>query len=156
MRSIRGPRVWLLAASLLGGCTGADAGAGAGADAGAAADAASGSDTSSAHDATSAADATPPTADAGCGYHDAGRVFDIASGLSVCLPPTVCNPETCPPPLGTCVDGGCQFQGGYEGLRTLPEAWVTYYCELSTGGCHGVTQGQYPEVTAAAIAASTG
>jgi hypothetical protein len=97
-----------------------------------------------------------PAADAGCGWQDAGRTLDIAPGLSVCLPPVVCTSETCPPSLGACVNGACQFKNGYAGLQTLPEAWVTYYCELSTGGCHGVTQVQFPEVTAATISQSTG
>ena len=41
-------------------------------------------------------------------------------------------------------------------MRTLPEAWATYYCELSAGGCNGVTQLEPPATTAAAIAQEFG
>jgi hypothetical protein len=80
----------------------------------------------------------------------------VAPGIDVCLPPVVCTSETCPPPLGTCVAGACQFKNGYLGLKTQPEAWATYYCQLDTGGCHGVTQAEFPEVTAAKIAQAKG
>src|SRR5262249_42775727 len=74
--------------------------------------------------------------------------------IDVCLPKVVCTSETCPPSLGKCVAGACVFSAGYQGLRTLPQAWATYYCTLSTGGCHGVTQLEFPEVTAGEIAKS--
>jgi hypothetical protein len=48
------------------------------------------------------------------------------------------------------------FRGAYRGLETLPEAWATYYCTLSTGGCHGVTQLEFPEVNARRIALALG
>jgi hypothetical protein len=48
----------------------------------------------------------------------------------------------------------CQFQNGYKGLQTEPTGWTTYYCTLSTGGCHGVSQIEFPEVTAAKISAA--
>jgi hypothetical protein len=158
----------LVLASVLAACSsgsgeggvGSDASAGgdagAGADAGSSGDAAASADSGASADAPSGFDAAP-TADAGaCGWQDAGRVLDIAPGVTVCLPPVVCTSETCPPPLGACVQGACQLENGYAGLSTLPEAWITYYCQLSTGGCHGVTQVQFPEDTAAAIAKSTG
>jgi hypothetical protein len=72
------------------------------------------------------------------------------------MPKVVCNAETCPPPLGDCVNGACQYKPGYQGIATVPEAWATYYCTLSTGGCHGVTQVEFPEVTAAKIAQDKG
>jgi hypothetical protein len=87
-----------------------------------------------------------------CGYKDAGTTLHVAPNIDVCLPPVYCTSETCPPGLGQCVEGKCVFQGGYEGLKTLPEAWSTYYCDLSSGGCHGVTQIEFPEVTAQKIA----
>jgi hypothetical protein len=80
----------------------------------------------------------------------------VADNLDLCMPPVVCTSETCPPTLGDCVNGRCVFKTGYSGVQTLPEAWVTYYCELSTAGCHGVTQIEYPEVTAQKIATATG
>ncbi len=99
-----------------------------------------------------------PDAPAGpsCGYGGKGQALHVADGIDVCLPPVVCTAETCPPALGKCVDGACTFQGSYAGLKTLPEAWATYYCTLSTGGCHGVTQLEFPEVTAATIAKAAG
>jgi hypothetical protein len=98
----------------------------------------------------------PPPAGAACGYLDAGVTLHVASGLDVCLPKVACNAETCPPQLGDCVNDACVFRAGYEGVATFPEAWVTYYCDLTTGGCHGVTQIQYPEVTAQQIASAKG
>lgn len=95
-------------------------------------------------------------ADGGCGYEGLGRPIHVASGIDVCLPPVVCDPETCPPQLGDCADGGCVFHPGYLGIATFPEAWSTYYCNLSGGGCHGVTQDVYPEVTAQQIATARG
>ncbi len=92
----------------------------------------------------------------GCGWHGAGTPLHVTDGIDVCLPPVVCTSETCPPPLGQCVGGVCQFKPGYEGLRTVPQSWATYYCTLSTGGCHGVTQIEFPEVTAGKIASSMG
>jgi hypothetical protein len=137
-----------------GGDAGADADVDAGADDGA--DANTGGDSGASADAPSTLDAAPTPDAGGCGWQGAGRVLDVAAGVTVCLPPVVCTSETCPPPLGACVNGACQYKNGYAGLTTFPEAWITYYCQLSTGGCHGVTQVQFPEDTAAAIAKSTG
>lgn len=95
-----------------------------------------------------------PSATTACGPE--GTLLHVASDVDVCLPKTVCTAETCPPPLGRCVDGVCQFRGEYKGLATLPEAWATYYCTLSTGGCHGVTQLAFPEDNAAAISKRLG
>ena len=92
----------------------------------------------------------------GCGYKGLGTPLHVADGIDVCLPPVVCDPETCPPTLGTCVEGKCQFAAGYTGVTTLPEAWATHYCALSIGGCHGVTQVDFPEDTAKAIGQQTG
>jgi hypothetical protein len=100
-----------------------------------------------------APDASPGSA---CGYQGKGKTLHVATDIDVCLAPVVCTSETCPPPLGTCVGGVCQFKNGYLGLQTQPEAWATYYCELSTGGCHGVTQIEYPEITAGKIAQAQG
>jgi hypothetical protein len=103
-------------------------------------------------------DGGPPDggSDGGCGYHNLGTPLHVAEKLDLCLPPVVCTAETCPPTLGKCVGGRCQFAAGYDGLGTTPEAWVTYYCLLSSGGCHGITQIDFPEVTARAIAANLG
>jgi hypothetical protein len=87
---------------------------------------------------------------------DAGTALHIAAGIDLCLPRVACTSEVCPPQLGTCVNDACVFKTGYSGVATLPEAWVTYYCDLSAGGCHGVTQIQYPEVTAQQIATAKG
>jgi hypothetical protein len=81
-----------------------------------------------------------------------GTPLHVGDGIDVCLPKTVCTAETCPPSLGTCEAGVCTFLGSYRGLQTLPEAWATYYCTLSSGGCHGVTQLEFAEVTAGKIA----
>jgi hypothetical protein len=80
-----------------------------------------------------------------------GTPLHVAANIDVCLPHVVCTSEVCPPTLGQCVNGVCQYKPGYSGLQTTPEAWTTYYCTLSTGGCHGVTQIDFPEVTAAKI-----
>lgn len=92
----------------------------------------------------------------GCGYQGMGTPLHVADNIDVCLPPVVCTSETCPPPLGQCVSGKCVFSNGYKGLLTLPEAWATHYCALSMGGCHGVTQIEFPEVTAQAIGQKLG
>lgn len=46
--------------------------------------------------------------------------------------------------MGSCpggVDGECVYKTGYEGLRTFPEAWATWYCELTDGGgCQGTLE----------------
>lgn len=117
-------------------------------------------------DATTTTDATSSTdtgidvaasnGDGGCGYDAAGVALHVTANIDVCLPPVVCTSETCPPGLGTCVGGRCVFASGYDGVATLPEAWVTYYCDLTTEGCHGVTQDQFPEVTAQDVASATG
>ena len=96
------------------------------------------------------------SSDGGCGYLNEGTPLHVAAGIDVCLPPVVCDPETCPPQLGRCVNGACVFNAGYSGIATFPEAWSTYYCALSTGGCHGVTQLEFPEITAQQIAAARG
>jgi hypothetical protein len=54
------------------------------------------------------------------------------------------------------VNDRCVFHSGYAGVATLPEAWSTYYCQLSSAGCHGITQIEYPEVTAGKISAAKG
>ncbi|MFA6034219.1 MAG: hypothetical protein WC889_15070, partial [Myxococcota bacterium] len=88
-------------------------------------------------------------------HPDAGGVLlEVTGDIRVCLPPVVCTSETCPPELGDCVLNVCQFKNGYLGLLTLPQAWATYYCQLDVGGCHGVTQINYPEVTASIVAAN--
>jgi hypothetical protein len=99
---------------------------------------------------------SPPDAGPFCGYQNQGHTTHIAAGVDVCLPPVVCNPETCPPQFGECVAGACMPLSGWSGLTTLPEAWATHYCALAAGGCHGVTQVQPAEVTAAAVAARLG
>ncbi len=92
----------------------------------------------------------------GCGYEARGKVLQIGADIELCLPPVVCNAETCPPPLGDCVAGVCQFHGDYRGLATLPEAWATHYCDLAGQGCHGVSQLEFPEVTAQKLATALG
>lgn len=122
-------------------------------------DAGSGADSSDAKPATDAhggTDAPAGEAGAGCGYQGKGTAVHVAANLDVCLPPVVCTSETCPPPLGSCVGGKCVFDSGYSGIQTLPEAWVTYYCQLSTGGCNGVTQIDPPYTTAQTIASQLG
>ena len=77
-----------------------------------------------------------------CGYQDQGTRTIIGDDIELCLPPTICNLETCPADLGTCVgglEGECVFHEGYEGLATLPEAWATWYCDLETG-CLGTLE----------------
>ena len=83
-------------------------------------------------------------APAACGYHGQGRVLDVGTDIELCLPPAVCNPETCPPSFADCVNGACVFKGGYKGLETLPEAWATQYCSLAAQACHGVSQLEFP------------
>jgi hypothetical protein len=87
-----------------------------------------------------------------CGAGERGTTLVIADDIEVCLPPVVCTSETCPPGLGRCVNGSCEYLGDYQGLKTFPQAWATQYCKLSSGGCHGVTQNEYPEATAGALA----
>ncbi len=101
-------------------------------------------------------DASPPDASPFCGYDNQGTTLQVASGVEVCMPPVACTSETCPPTLGSCVSGHCVFVSGYTGVTTFPEAWATHYCGLAAGGCHGVTQVEYPEVTAAEVAAKLG
>ncbi len=93
---------------------------------------------------------------ASCGYMNQGTALHVADNLDLCLPPVVCTAETCPPPLGQCQNGKCVFSGSYQGVQTLPQAWATHYCGLASGGCHGVTQIDYPEVTAQNIATQSG
>ena len=53
--------------------------------------------------------------------------------------------EVCPPGANTSQNGRCKyFQAGYAGIATLPEAWTTYYCDLSNKGYNGVTRVQPP------------
>jgi hypothetical protein len=102
-------------------------------------------------------DANAPVVTEGkCGYKNTGTPLHVADNIDLCLPKTVCAPETCPPPLGDCVDGVCKFKGDYKGLLTLPEAWATQYCKLSSGGCHGVTQVDFAEINASTIAKNLG
>lgn len=84
-----------------------------------------------------------------CGLE--GSLLHVAADIDVCMPKTVCTAETCPPTLGSCVEGACRYHDGYSGIATVPQAWATYYCTLSTGGCHGVTQIAFPEENAAVI-----
>ncbi len=114
------------------------------------------SSTTSSSTSSGIPDAGSPDAGPGCGYQNMGAPLQVSPSIALCMPPVVCNAETCPPPLGSCVSGKCVFGAGYQGVATLPQAWATYYCALSTGGCHGVTQLEYPEVTAANIGAALG
>lgn len=98
---------------------------------------------------------TPPDGGA-CGYMDAGTVLHVGASIELCMPKTACNAETCPPDLADCVNDECVYKAGYRGVSTLAESWVTYYCQLSSGGCRGVTQLEYPEVTAQQIASARG
>jgi hypothetical protein len=102
--------------------------------------------------ANSATPATPTAVGPACGYNNAGQLLHVADNLDVCLPPTSCTSEVCPPPLGTCVQGQCVMKAGYAGIQTLPQAWATYYCQLSTGGCDGVSQVEKVGVTAQKLA----
>ncbi len=97
-------------------------------------------------------DGAPGTDGGGCGYMDSGRPLHVAPNIDVCLPKVACTSETCPPQLGQCENDLCVFLPGYAGIATFPESWVTYYCDLTTQGCHGVTQVQFPEITAQEIA----
>jgi hypothetical protein len=83
-------------------------------------------------------------------------VLDVTPDIELCLPPVFCNPETCPPRLGDCVNGACVFKDGYKGLETLPQAWATQYCSLSAQACHGVSQLEFPEVTAQKVGQKAG
>lgn len=94
--------------------------------------------------------------DGGCGYQGRGTPLTVSSSIALCLPPVTCTAEVCPPALGDCVNGACVFHAGYAGVATLPEAWATYYCTLSTGGCNGVTQLEPPATTAQRIATARG
>lgn len=100
--------------------------------------------------------ATPLPAGVGCGYNNTGRLVHVADSIDVCLPTTSCTSEVCPPPLGACVAGQCVLKAGYKGVQTWPEAWVTYYCTLSLGGCNGVTQVAKTEDTAAKLSTLVG
>ena len=88
-----------------------------------------------------------------CGYKGQGEYRTIGANIELCLPPVVCTPsETCPRGLGDCVGGTCVYKPGYEGLETLPEAWTTEYCDLTTGGCNGAVQDPLPYDVAKAVA----
>ena len=97
-----------------------------------------------------------PVDGGGCGYMDSGTPLHVAANLDLCLPKVACTAETCPPQLGDCVNDKCVFKPGYLGVATFPEAWVTYYCDLSSGGCNGVTQINPPATTAQQLASATG
>jgi hypothetical protein len=75
-----------------------------------------------------------------CGYKNQGHVLNVSADISLCIPPQICLPETCPPSVGTCVNDRCVYKDGYQGLATLPEAWATHYCDLEAGTCQGVHQ----------------
>jgi hypothetical protein len=109
-------------------------------------------DTSTPGDGDAAHDAGTVTPSDHCGYKNLGSVLEVTSDIVLCLPESTCLPETCPPGLGECVDGKCVFKGAYKGLKTMPEAWVTQYCDLSTGGCSGVSQLEPPPTTADKLA----
>lgn len=115
-----------------------------------------GGSTSSSGASGSSSGGTAADAGPGCGYMGQGTPLHVAATVDVCLPPVVCDPETCPPTEAQCISGKCVFGSGYQGVETFPEAWATHYCALSTGGCHGVTQIDYPEVTAQNIATAKG
>jgi hypothetical protein len=87
-----------------------------------------------------------------CGYKGMGHVLDVSAGVSLCIPPQACLPETCPPTVGSCVNDQCVFKPGYQGLQTLPEAWATHYCDLQSGACQGVHQLDTVLATAQAVA----
>ncbi len=91
-----------------------------------------------------------------CGYEGTGTVLEVTPDIVLCMPETVCAPETCPPDLGTCIGGECVFNAGYEGVATYPEAWATRYCALLSGGCNGVSQLNPPDVTASMVGAAMG
>ena len=88
-----------------------------------------------------------------CGYKGQGHVLAVSADVSLCVPPQTCLPETCPPTLGSCVNGQCVFKPGYQGLETLPEAWTTQYCDLQSGACQGVHQFDTVLATAQSVAA---
>ena len=146
----------LLAGALVAGCHshdhGKDAGSGGGgANGGGGGSNAGGGGSNGGGGGGSSGDAGP-----GCGYQSRGTPLHVAAGIDVCLPPAVCDPETCPPPLGHCSNGACVFDSGYSGIATFPQAWATYYCMLSAGGCHGVTQVNFAEDTAQMISQQLG
>jgi hypothetical protein len=90
-----------------------------------------------------------------CGYKGQGHVLNVTPEIALCIPPQTCLPETCPPTLGSCVNGQCVFNPGYAGLATLPEAWTTHYCDLQSGACQGVHQFDPVLTTAQALATKT-
>ena len=98
----------------------------------------------------------PPHDGKACGFDKTGRLLNVAPDIEVCAPAVVCTSETCPPSLGSCVGGQCNYKGNYKGLLTLPQAWATHYCDLSGQGCRGVTQVEFPEVTAGQVSAALG
>ena len=90
-----------------------------------------------------------------CGYQGQGHVLNVTPDIALCIPPQTCLPETCPPTLGSCVNGQCVFNAGYKGLETLPEAWATHYCDLQAGTCQGVHQFDTVLKTAQTLASKT-
>lgn len=79
----------------------------------------------------------------------------INDDITICLPQTICAPETCPPQLGKCISNSqCLFLNDYKGIQTFPVPYATYYCQLNAGGCHGVTQNNFPEINAVQIASN--
>src|SRR5882724_4867727 len=109
-----------------------------------------------------AADGSASFDDAGtsgeaCGYRSRGHVLQIGTEIALCLPSVTCTPsETCQRGLGDCVAGQCIFKPGYHGLATLGEAWATYYCDLTTGGCDGSVIAPRPYELAKSISARYG
>ncbi|NLN63687.1 MAG: hypothetical protein GX146_12530 [Myxococcales bacterium] len=94
---------------------------------------------------------TPPPTDTGaandgapCGWQNQGKILNVSDSIELCIPPTICNLETCQSSLGTCAsgkNGTCTYHDGYNGLKTLPEAWATWYCDLTDGGgCAGTIE----------------
>lgn len=102
--------------------------------------------------------ATPTTSDANnsqnqnCGYNNTGHIQAISTEISLCIPPMICTYENCPPTLGVCQNNTCMYATGYQGLATIPQAWATYYCQLSSGTCQGITQNATPAQTADKLA----
>ncbi|MBN2803591.1 MAG: hypothetical protein JXR91_10880 [Deltaproteobacteria bacterium] len=85
-----------------------------------------------------------------CGWGNKGKILNVTDDIELCLPKTICNMETCQADLGTCengIDGECTYKSGYDGLKTNPEAWATWYCQLTdTGGCQGTIEYATTEV----------
>ncbi|KAJ3319999.1 hypothetical protein HDV06_005733 [Boothiomyces sp. JEL0866] len=87
-----------------------------------------------------------------CGYQNTGKLLQVKSDVTICMPQTACTAETCPPGLGNCVNNQCVFIGGYLGIQSDTTPWSTYYCTLASGDCDGVSQVETPLVTATKVA----